>query len=218
MQPILYSFRRCPYAMRARLALALCLPAGSLELREIILKNKPAHMLDISPKGTVPVLQLVNGNVIEESIEIMHWALAQADLANGSQMQSSLYPAHLHSQIDALIARNDGEFKHWLDRYKYADRYEHTEEYYREQGLVFLTTLNEKLSQSRYLMGDALTLADLAIFPFVRQFAHVDRNFLPTTHYQALQAWLSELLDSEMFTNIMKKYPVWQPESVLYFP
>ena len=178
----LYSFRRCPYAMRARLGLLFAeLP---VELREITLKNKPAKMLAISPKGTVPVLQLADGVVIEESREIMEWALEQQD------PQELLNIKTLH-QGNTLIEQNDQEFKHWLDRYKYADRHlEMTQTEYRQKGEVFLQILEALLTKNTYLLGDSVTIADIGIMPFVRQFAHVDRYVFYSLPYPKLQIWL----------------------------
>lgn len=200
--PLLYSFRRCPYAMRARLGLLF---AGvSVELREIVLKNKPPQMLAISPKGTVPVLQLTNGTIIEESREIMMWALEQND-------PQGLLNAQVLPEANALIAQNDGEFKHWLDRYKYADRHpEMTQTEYREQGEAFLQVLENLLSKNRYLLGDSITVADIGIMPFVRQFAHVDRKVFYDLPYPKLQQWLQHWLDHPLFLQAMTKFAPWQ--------
>lgn len=214
MLGVLYSFRRCPYAMRARLALAYCLPEQCVELREVILKDKPQAMLDVSPKGTVPVLRLNDGEVVEESIEIMHLALAH-NVETGLQ----LYPQSLRSQIDELIAMNDGDFKWALDHYKYADRYEESEAFYRMKGEVFLAQLNQQLSEHKNLFADDASLADLAIFPFVRQFAHVNKNWFENSEYTHLNRWLSHWLDSTLFNAIMFKYKQWQPHhEPVYFP
>jgi len=215
---VLYSFRRCPYAMRARLAIVYALPVASLELREVVLKDKPQAMLDISPKGTVPVLHLDNGNdtpqVIDESLDIMLWAIEQ----NADLKCSWLGSDHVN-EIQALIASNDGDFKWALDHYKYADRFEQSAEYYREKAEVFLAALEIRLQKHTYLMGDEMTLADVAIFPFVRQFAHVDRDWFFASDYKALQAWLNTWLDSNHFKAIMKKYPKWTTEQEPhYFP
>lgn len=209
--PLLYSFRRCPYAMRARLGLLF---AGvSVELREIVLKNKPAHMLTISPKGTVPVLQLTNGVVIEESRDILVWALEQND-------PQGLLNAKVLPEAHALIAQNDGEFKHWLDRYKYADRHlEMTQTEYREQGEVFLQVLESLLSKNRYLLGDSITIADIGIMPFVRQFAHVDREVFYDLPYPKLQQWLQKWLDHPLFLQAMTKFTPWQEgDEMVIFP
>ena len=198
----LYSFRRCPYAMRARLGLLFAeLP---VELREITLKNKPAHMLAISPKGTVPVLQLADGVVIEESREIMEWALEQQD------PQELMNPKTLH-QGNTLIEQNDQEFKHWLDRYKYADRHlEMTQTEYRQKGEAFLQILEELLTKNTYLLGDSVTIADIGIMPFVRQFAHVDRDVFYSLPYPKLQIWLKNWLAHPLFIQAMTKFQPWQ--------
>ena len=198
----LYSFRRCPYAMRARLGLLFAeLP---VELREITLKNKPAHMLAISPKGTVPVLQLADGVVIEESRDIMEWALEQQD------PQELLNPKTLH-QGNTLIEQNDQEFKHWLDRYKYADRHlEITQTEYRKKGEAFLQILEELLTKNTYLLGDSVTIADIGIMPFVRQFAHVDRDVFYSLPYPKLQIWLKNWLAHPLFIQAMTKFQPWQ--------
>lgn len=191
----LYSFRRCPYAMRARMALRYC--AVPVEIVEVCLKAKPAEMLAISPKGTVPVLD-AGGQVIDESLEIMRWALAQHDpqgwLLGGDP------------RIAELIEANDQVFKVHLNRYKYAERYpEQPMEVYRAEGALFLQRLDELLTDREYLLADHLSLADVALLPFVRQFAHVDREWFAQTPYVRLQAWLQRLLESELFTAIMKK-------------
>jgi glutathione S-transferase len=207
----LYSFRRCPYAMRARLSLLF---AGlQVELREIILKNKPDQMLAISPKGTVPVLQLFDGTVIEESREIMVWALRQQD------PQGLLDVTVLH-QANALIERNDNDFKHWLDRYKYADRYlEMTQSEYRQRGEAFLQVLEELLTKNPYLLGDSTTIADIGIVPFVRQFAHVDRDVFYSLPYPNLHLWLQHWLEHSLFLQAMIKFRPWQEgDDVVVFP
>lgn len=201
----LYSFRRCPYAMRARLGILFA--ELKVELREIVLKNKPAPMLEISPKGTVPVLELINPDgsqqqVIEESREILEWALGQHD-------PQGLLNTDLTS-AKALIDQNDNEFKHWLDRYKYADRYpELTQQDYRHKGEVFLQSLETLLTKNKYLLGDTISLADIGIMPFVRQFAHVDRDVFYSLPYPYLQAWLKDWLDHPKFQQVMVKFQPW---------
>ncbi|AZF05161.1 glutathione S-transferase [Pseudomonas sp. R5-89-07] len=192
---LLYSFRRCPYAMRARLALRY---AGvAVDIVEVSLKAKPAEMLALSPKGTVPVLS-VEGRVIEESLDIMQWALAQND-PDDWLLQGD--PAVL-----ALIAENDQGFKHHLNRYKYAERYpEQPMVHYRAEGEVFLQRLEDLLADRDYLLAAHLSLADAAVAPFVRQFAHVDREWFAGTPYPRLQAWLQRFLESPLFTSIMAK-------------
>ncbi len=211
---ILYSFRRCPYAMRTRMALVYS--GVAFELREITLKNKPQEMLNASPKGTVPVLILLNNRVIDESLDIMKWALSMNDPDNWMMKTS---PELVHSP-DALIQENDHEFKGYLDRYKYADRYpEHSMVYYRTQGEVFLSSLENRLKSSPYLLGDQLTIADIAIMPFIRQFAHVDLEWFRQTPYKHLQLWLDAFLQSALFNRVMKKYPPWEPDNkAVLFP
>ncbi|NLU13336.1 MAG: glutathione S-transferase [Gammaproteobacteria bacterium] len=211
----LYSFRRCPYAMRARLAIVLA--ELKVELREIVLKNKPAQMLAISPKGTVPVLELVETDgssrrVIEESRDILQWALEQHD----PQAVLDVEPA----SAQALIEQNDNEFKHWLDRYKYSDRYpELSQLEYRERGEVFLQVLETLLAKHRYLLGDTISSADIGIMPFVRQFAHVDQEVFYQLPYPHLQQWLGDWLQHPAFQQVMVKLPAWQEgDPLVVFP
>lgn len=190
---VLYSFRRCPYAMRARMALRYS--GVPLSIVEVSLKAKPAEMLALSPKGTVPVLVCADGRVIEQSLKIMLWALAQYDPDNWLGPDSA-----------ALIEENDQVFKVNLDRYKYAIRYpEQPMEHYRAQGAAFLQRLEVLLEQTPYLAGDTLSLADIALAPFVRQFAHVDRDWFEQAPYPRLNAWLERFLASELFTAVMAK-------------
>ncbi len=204
MLPILYSFRRCPYAMRARLALNVA--NVTVELREVDLRNKPAEMLLASPKGSVPVLVLSNGRVIDESWDIMQWALHQHDPDNWLGENDSRVAV-----ATTLIIENDSVFKLHLDRYKYPDRYpEQSRDEHRAQGELFLQKLENQLCATRYLLDDDLSIADAGIFPFVRQFAEVDKDWFAQSPYAALRHWLNEWLCSELFSNSMKKYPVWQ--------
>ena len=211
---VLYSFRRCPYAMRARLAIANSNIA--LELREVVLRDKPQQLIDISPKATVPVLQLPDNTVIDESLDIMHWALEQNDSDNWfyslSEEQKTL--------SQKLIANNDGDFKVYLDRYKYADRYpEHTQEFYRQQAEIFLVLLEQQLQQNGYLICNRITLADMAILPFIRQFAFADKAWFDQSPYPYIQAWLAEFIESDLFNQIMVKYSAWQfGDQVTLFP
>ncbi|WP_130905663.1 glutathione S-transferase [Pseudomonas sp. Sample_22] len=195
----LYSFRRCPYAMRARMALRY---AGvAVDIVEVSLKAKPPEMLALSSKGTVPVLS-VGGQVIEESLDIMRWALAQNDpqdwlLKDDPQGQL---------RVAELIAENDQSFKIHLNRYKYAERYpEQPMETYRAEGSQFLHKLDQLLERRDYLLAQHPSLADVALMPFIRQFAHVDRDWFAQTPYRHLQAWLQRFLESDLFTSIMKK-------------
>ena len=201
MLPILYSFRRCPYAIRARMAIAYA--SITLEMREVALANKPAAMLAISPKGTVPVLQL-SDRVIDESVEVMRWALSQSDpenwLALDSQQEQSI-----------LIEENDNEFKGWLDKYKYWDRYpEQSQQDYRIKAENFLSTLELRLQQNSYLLGDNICMADIAIFPFIRQFAFVDKPWFDDADYPLVQRWLNQFLQSKLFEQVMEKHALWQ--------
>ncbi|WP_240554935.1 glutathione S-transferase [Oceanicoccus sagamiensis] len=200
--PILYSFRRCPYAIRARMALLSSKIA--VELREIILRDKPASMLEYSPKGTVPVLVLNDNRVIDESREIISWALQHNDPEQLLRTDKT--------QIKQLIDQNDGDFKASLDRYKYADRYpEKTMLEYRSDGEQFLALLEQRLGQHRFLIDDKPSVADLAIFPFIRQFAHVDKAWFDQSQYNNLQRWLNGFLESAAFERCMQKRPPWKP-------
>ncbi|WGK61601.1 glutathione S-transferase [Halopseudomonas sp. SMJS2] len=213
--PRLYSFRRCPYAMRARLGLLFA--ELKVELREVVLKNKPAQMLAISPKGTVPVLELAEDDsserlVIEESRQIVEWALRQND-------PKGLLNIDLVS-ANTLIDQNDNEFKHWLDRYKYVDRHpELTQSEYRQQGEVFLQVLEQLLAKNKYLLGSNISIADIGIMPFVRQFAHVDQEVFYSLPYPNLQQWLRDWLEHPVFQHVMIKFQPWQEgHEIVVFP
>ncbi|MCE2570439.1 glutathione S-transferase [Motilimonas eburnea] len=200
MTPILYSFRRCPYAMRARLAIAASHQV--VQLREIVLKHKPQEMLAISPKGTIPVLQLSTGEVIDESLDIMLWALHRSD-------PLTLVKNELSTDM-ALIKQNDHDFKPWLDKYKYADRHpELSQRDYQDKACEFIDALESNLSKHQYLTGDQLSLADLAIAPFIRQFTMVDSKWFDNAPYPLLRRWLNDILNSALFKSAMKKYPTW---------
>ncbi|WP_095168808.1 glutathione S-transferase [Pseudomonas sp. Irchel 3H3] len=197
----LYSFRRCPYAMRARMALRYS--AVPLAIVEVSLKAKPPEMLALSSKGTVPVLS-TDGRVIDESLQIMAWALEQNDPEDWLLKDNPV----AQSLTAALIEENDQVFKVSLNRYKYAERYpEHSREHYRAEGEVFLRKLDGLLQQQRYLVADHPSLADIALMPFIRQFAHVDRDGFAQLPYRQLQAWLEGLIESALFTAIMAKQP-----------
>jgi len=201
--PILYSFRRCPYAIRARLAIAYA--QQCVELREVVLKDKPADMLAISPKGTVPVLQLPD-RIIDESRDVMLWDLEKND------PESLLQDGKLPETTSKLFDENDQDFKHWLDRYKYADRYpEHSAEHYRRSGEAFLAKLETFLSENPYLCGQRVSITDIGIMPFVRQFAMVDKAWFDQAPYPALRNWLYAWLEAPKFKAIMQKYAQWQP-------
>ena len=201
--PVLYSFRRCPYAMRARLALRVS--GHAVEHREIELKNKPDAMLQAWPKGTVPVLVLNDGAVLEQSLDIMRWALERHD-------PEAWLPTDEASRQDAgaLIAQNDGDFKHHLDRYKYPHRYELADGFeHRAQAAVFLGTLALRLAANAYLSGPHFSIADAAIAPFVRQFAHTDKAWFAQQDWPALAQWLAAFEASAAFAQVMEKHPVW---------
>lgn len=171
-----------------------------VELREIELRNKPEAMLLVSPKGTVPVLVLGNGQVIDESLDIMVWALQQHD------------PEHWLASADPLIEWNDGEFKYYLDRYKYADRYpDFSVIDYRQQAERFLAELERRLVLKAYLCGDHFSITDAAILPFIRQFAAVDSVWFEAAPYPAVQRWLQEFLAGKHFKAVMSQYAPWKP-------
>jgi len=195
----LYSFRRCPYAMRARMALRYS--AIEITIVEVSLKAKPAEMLALSSKGTVPVLQ-ADGRVIDESLEIINWALAQHDPQDW-QLRDD---AKAQALTAALIEENDQVFKLHLNRYKYPERHpEYTQERYRSEGEVFLRKLEGLLETRPFLAAEHQSLADVAVMPFIRQFAHVDRDWFAQAPYPRLQGWLQKFLDSELFVAIMAK-------------
>jgi len=190
--------------MRARMALTA---AGIVnQIREVSLQNKPHAMLSVSPKGTVPVLLLADGRVIDESLDIMYWALNQHDperwLAPGDAMTD-------------LIVANDGPFKFHLDRAKYGNRYPGSNPAeHRIEAVRLLSALEERLSAHAYLFGGASSLADVAIFPFARQFAHVDAIAFANDPLPALQAWLAKWETSDLFQSVMTKHAVWEPPPV----
>lgn len=203
--PVLYSFRRCPYAIRARLALKA---AGlEVELREVALRHKPAAMLALSPKGTVPILQLPDGRVIEQSLDIMRWAFSQRDpqgwLSHGD-------PALAQAWLDL----NDGPFKRLLDAYKYPERHPGQPPHaHRDEAMrLMLRPMEAQLLQHRQLLGDQVHLADMALLPFIRQFAQVDAPWFSQTPLPALKAWLQAHLASPLFAAVMAKQAVavWQ--------
>ena len=198
--PILYSFRRCPYAMRARMALVAS--GAVVELREVLLKDKPPELLSASPKATVPVLLTPDGCVIEESLDVMQWALERHDplgWLEGCSLGSD------------WIRECDSDFKHWLDRYKYAERYpEQSAEDYRQNAESFIQKLEDRLSVSDWMGGEAAHAVDVALFPFIRQFAGVDPSWWQSAPYPSVRRWLENWLNSALFSAIMAKYPRWE--------
>lgn len=197
--PVLYSFRRCPYAMRARMAIAVS--GTPVTLREVVLKDKPEDMMAASPKATVPVL--IDGeSVLEESLDLMKWALAQNDPEDWLSVME---------EAEALIAENDGPFKHHLDRYKYATRYDDADpEEHRAAGMAFLQKLEARLQGRDYLFGAQRGAADIAIFPFVRQFRIADEGWFDGAPLPNVRRWLKTLTTSDLFASVMKKYPAWK--------
>jgi glutathione S-transferase len=202
--PILYSFRRCPYAMRARLALKVS--GQRVECREVVLRAKPAHLLVISPKGTVPVLQLPGGQVLEQSLEIMRWALHQHDPLGWLSAAPEV-------QAQAWIDLCDGTFKALLDGYKYPER--HTQrssaEWRDEAVALMLKPMDRALQNHAQLLGEAVSLADMALLPFVRQFAQVDAAWFAQAPLPHLRGWLAAHLDSPLFESVMGKLDPWAP-------
>ena len=201
---MLYSFRRCPYAMRARMAIAAS--GQRCELREVVLRDKPAELLAASPKGTVPVLVDVDGTVIDQSLDIMLWALRRNDADRWLQPEGATIDEML-----ALVAGCDGEFKHHLDGYKYPERHPGADAaLHRSQGALFLMRLETSLAATRCLHGEHAALADIAIAPFVRQFAQVDAAWFETQPWPRLQGWLAARLDAPVFAQAMAKYAPWR--------
>ncbi|MCT4655872.1 MAG: glutathione S-transferase [Cohaesibacter sp.] len=220
MLPILYSFRRCPYAMRGRMGIY----ASGMQviLREIVLRAKPAHMLEHSPKGTVPVLLVPQEKeeeaaprVIDESLDIMLWALEQRDPQGWLMPQEGSLKESL-----ALIAHMDGDFKRHLDRYKYATRYEECDELIeRSMALLALAPLADRLKHTPHLFGVLPSLADIALFPFVRQFANTDRVWFDQAAPSMVRNWLVHHESSDLFAAIFKKWPVWSDgDAITLFP
>ncbi len=202
--PVLYSFRRCPYAMRARLALAAS--RQQVELREVVLKDKPPELLQASAKATVPILVLPDGEVIDESLEIMLWALRRGDPERWLAPQTGS-----SAEMIALIADNDGDFKHHLDRYKYPQRHDGADaQAHRRDAAAFAARLEGRLGAQPWLFGQHAALADMAIGPFVRQFAGVDPAWFAARPWPQLRRWLAAVTGSARFGQVMGKYPRWR--------
>ncbi len=207
---VLYSFRRCPYAIRARMALYQAQIV--LELRELLLKDKPPDMLKHSPKGTVPVLITAKGEVIEESLDVMYWALKHND------PEDWLNPKFL-TDAEKIIQENDFKFKPLLDKYKYADRHlELNAEEHRNNTLNRIENFERQLKQHRFLMTNQTTIADIAIFPFIRQYAFVDKSWFDNQPWPNLQKWLHYWLSSDVFLKVMKKYPLFNDGHSIMWP
>ena len=195
--PILYSFRRCPYAMRARMAIHIS--GQKCELREVLLRDKPPSMLEYSAKGTVPVLILQDGKVIDESLDVIDWALNLNDPDDWQRSKDK-------EKTKELIKINDGEFKYHLDRYKYSKRYDNEDpEFHRKKCLKFIESINNELNNSKYIFDDNISYADIVLLPFIRQFRIADIEW-----FDNLKEWLSSFLDSSLLNSIMKKYDLWK--------
>ena len=200
--PILYSFRRCPYAMRARMAIHIS--GQKCELREVLLRDKPPSMLEYSAKGTVPVLILQDGKVIDESLDVIDWALNLNDPDNWQRSKDT-------KKTKELIKINDGEFKYHLDRYKYSKRYDNEDpEFHRKKCLKFIESINNELNNSEYIFDDNISYADIVLLPFIRQFRIADIEWFDSLPYDNLKKWLSSFLDSSLLNSIMKKYDLWK--------
>jgi glutathione S-transferase len=235
--PILYSLRNCPFAMRARLAIFKT--EHRVILRSILLSDKPEKFLATSPKGTVPVLVLDNGYVIEESLEIMLWVLKQSDpsnllLRNSASNLSNKSPSHPQKNLQTsspiytqdkldemllFINMFDNEFKTCLENYKCAKRYkEDNIQLQRAACEVYIQQLEQRLNQHKFLFSDEESLADLALLPFCRQFARIERQWYLASPYPHFKKWLNNYLQSPFFTKVMAKFPIWEPSAeVTYF-
>ena len=197
-KPILYTFRRCPYAIRARMAVFYS--GVDLDLIEVSLRDKPQSMLEASNKGTVPVL-CVGDRVIDESLDIMYWALSIDDSDKWLELSDTQKVV-----FEGLVSENDSTFKHWLDKYKYANRFpEQSEQYYRSKCEEFLAKLEQLLQNNEYLLFTTIKIVDITIFPFVRQFYMVDKDWFNSSQYTRVQQWLDKILTSELFIDVMKK-------------
>ncbi len=197
--PILFSFRRCPYAMRARIAIYYS--KINYEHREILLKDRPKMLYDLSPKGTVPVLYLPDGTVIDESLDIMKWAISRSD-------PDSWFANNKDAQLKA-IELNDKDFKKWLDRYKYYDRFpDFPPEFYRKKCEQILDVYDKNLQNNQFLFDNNLSLGDIAILPFIRQFANVDITWF-NKRFINLSDWLEKLINTKIFISMMIKYNIW---------
>ncbi|PKH04485.1 glutathione S-transferase [Psychromonas sp. MB-3u-54] len=202
--PILYSLHRCPYAMRARTAILLA--QQTVLLRDIVMKNKPVEMLSASVKGTVPVLISDHQSVIDESLDIMIWALDKND---PDDLLYKNQPEALSEMLN-LISRNDNEFVNNLKKYKVTARYHDIEEqFYRQKCELFIAELEQRLTAQAYIMGEKPSLADIAILPFIRQFSRTDRQWYLQAPYPNLRLWLKTHIQSPLFSKIMTKYPQW---------
>jgi glutathione S-transferase len=203
--PILYSFRRCPYAMRARIVLYYS--KISHEHREVDLKNKPQDMLDVSTKGTVPILLLPNASVLDQSLDIMYWALSRNDPNNWLPTSSAT-----RKIANSVIEENDTIFKSSLDRYKYPDRYNSeniSSNDDKNQCLKFMEKIESKIEGKNFILSDRISMVDIAIFPFIRQFSLVDETWFHSLPYTLVKKWLLALCESNLFNSVMNKFESW---------
>lgn len=209
--PILYSFRRCPYAIRSRMALIKS--QQSCVLREVILRDKPKSMTDLSPKGTVPVLLLESGEILDESLDVMYWALKKNDPENWLRSQKA-------KKSEDLINKNDGDFKFHLDRYKYSSRYKAiNKKKHRDECLKFIKEINDELKTKEYIHDKNVSFLDIAIMPFVRQFRIADTEWFDSQPYENVKIWLKNLIESNLFNTTMAKYPLWKEgDEIIIFP
>ena len=203
--PILFSFRRCPYAMRARIAIKLC--SLECEIREINLKLKNKEFLELSPKGTVPVLVLPDDKIIEESMDIIHWAISNNDPYNLKLKNLEIYNKDME-----LISIFDNEFKYHLDRYKYNSRYKGiNKEEHKYKARDLLVNLNNSLKEKQWLNGENISISDISILPFIRQYRIADiKWFDEKLELPNINRWLDKFLNSKIFNNVMKKYKIWE--------
>jgi len=213
---ILYSFRRCPYAIRVRWALLIC--EINLEIREIDLKNKPLDFLNKSETKTVPILIKKNSEVIEESLEIILWALSESKKEN---IKVIYFPDNKKEDIFEIINENDKKFKYHLDRFKYSTRYQdNNEEFHFNKAIKFIKRWNGLLTENKYFFGDHPTIADWSIWPFVRQFKIACESQKITNYLELpIKNWLDSFEDNKKFKSLMYKYELWKPNSRKnYFP
>lgn len=203
--PVLYSYHRCPYCMRAHMAL---FNSGiKVELREVDINNMPEEAASISPKATVPILVFNDGTFIDESWDIVKWALAQNDPDNWLGKDN----AYL-LDAEMLVETNDFSFKEDLDHYKDSDHYpQQRDQDYRQACEEFLLELEDMLSDSQYLLSDAMSLADIGVFPFILQFSQVDKEWFVQSPYPRVQHWLNRIIGSSLFQHIFQKHKIWRP-------
>ena len=192
--------------------MAIHISGQKCELREVLLRDKPPSMLEYSPKGTVPVLVLQDGNVIDESLDVIDWALNLNDPDDWQRSKDT-------KKTKELIKINDGEFKYHLDRYKYSKRYDNEDpEFHRKKCLKFIESVNNELNNSKYIFDDNISYADIVLLPFIRQFRIADIEWFDSLPYDNLKKWLSSFLESSLLNSIMKKYDLWQEgDSLIIF-